>query len=1196
MSTRGEIPVDFASVQSTRASCTASLTKALDQLNAIPASTSEEVSLMNTEDVDWVLNSILNTESTFLQSMDDGQLFIPEEDEEDFQLEEDLAEESFNDFIYDINYRGKQLLCMKAVTNGLASFYSDLEAIQATLNSSPETNMVSDLNELTTLHSSLRDQWQTVNLPENHPIKQELHSCKHSLWVVGSEVYTSIHKSNIQRLQRLKEATLYPELPPLPPLADILDCHLEVVAEPNTEHSHQQQKSQVYSASLTSFPAYKWNCALCRPERHPLHICPKWLNYTIEQRVSYVSSKKLCANCLAVGHLTAACRSKYRCRSCGQAHHTTIHQDVPDPAHSSSILTQPQQLPDALLMAAEVPSKEPEEQHLKNRASITPDAGLSSTSIRTTQILKLPIHLTSTTTLSLHNKQNIQCRPAALQPATESNLSQQLVPVEEDVLLLDLQPADTTFYPAPNIPPASEPGVQDTTPGWTVTGTAKPQGIPQQGFPTQHLQSNFSTNISHNLASDSRLASTLHSDARLADLTEELELQSCSVQTHLNHSHSNPVTVSLSNCRHQTTLPENSDCQPPGEDSSQAVFPKMALSQQLCEKGQNNQSIRRDGLQCLSLNNLPPSMLIDADSIVPELHEFSHSLQNCATVVHPRATSKEQSPTPFLATSKPSSWTSMPTAEYSTVCANTELVHHKELPLPSEDPGPIFQQPPQKELPNSLHSATSKQPPQKELLKPSIPAHSTQPPQKELLELPLELPTSVLELPIPVLELPNPVDISTTLSTTATNLASPLLTNYHISSYTDWCWKFCSTLSYKGAPPSAATNCLPLIISNPQNPAASSMPNPTGAEKKTAETWLLQQARIQLYSFKKAYIRKKRFFSKSSRLMPWHPNLDSSQTLTAGRLPTNLNVHSLQQHQLLADATSYSVYDWLKHFSLTLCHSDFILFCTTDAKFILLSARRLSRLVFSNSQWRTQPHPLNQLMEEISALPGNIIFPFLYIRMDPANPSISRKGKLQLQPTAASDTALQGITPRSNLRQLHQSPSTENGHYFIQLNLTKFSIRWLHIPAETLQFRSPWKHSINSSTTHFRQILDPVLLNLEDSTSNSTSLIHQTNSLDPTIFKQNTLPNSSQTKPLHLWLNHSQPFNVGDQPTEFNLLHSLLAQARDLFIQYLSQYLHLTLCHWFLDHLWTIPNQTLLSNRCHIGFPRENVQARMTFS
>ena len=54
---------------------------------------------------------------------------------------------------------------------------------------------------------------------------------------------------------------------------------------------------------------YRWDCVFCKPEKHPLFLCPKWLGFSVSQRLSQVQSRKLCNNCLSVGHSTEACRS-----------------------------------------------------------------------------------------------------------------------------------------------------------------------------------------------------------------------------------------------------------------------------------------------------------------------------------------------------------------------------------------------------------------------------------------------------------------------------------------------------------------------------------------------------------------------------------------------------------------------------------------------------------------------------------------------------------------------------------------------------------------------------------------------------------------------------------------------------------------------------------------------------------------------
>ena len=229
------------------------------------------------------------------------------------------------------------------------------------------------------------------------------------------------------------------------------------------------QKSHVYSVSspTPSPTSYKWDCVLCQPEKHPLHICPKWLGFSVDQRLTQVKDRKLCANCLAVGHATAVCKSSYRCRDCGQAHHTTIHKSSPPSVQVSSLQSQSQQLPDALLMTAEVLLKGPGGHQLKARAFLDPGAGLSLISSRVAQLLELPLessrtsfttvqgtkcqgskYLTTVNISPLHNQKNFQCRPAVVQTVTEKMPNKLLAPVHDFPHLLGLQLADTTF----NIP------------------------------------------------------------------------------------------------------------------------------------------------------------------------------------------------------------------------------------------------------------------------------------------------------------------------------------------------------------------------------------------------------------------------------------------------------------------------------------------------------------------------------------------------------------------------------------------------------------------------------------------------------------------------------------------------------------------------------------------------------------------------
>ena len=464
---------------------------------------------------------------------------------------------------------------MKSVLHGLANFQQDLEAIQDTLASKPDSNLVSDLQDLKSLFSSLRGQWQSANLPNNHPIKQELDACRKELATVGTEIAAAIDRSdthstassssstsapsphyivskndlptievpkfsgdlldwssfwvafkstiedrselsNNQKLHYLRQAISDPELqlllhspaetpnfytevveelkerfdktreihkllsrtladlsspkytradlrklvdlvkrnisslkatkqydldsflssilfsvlpsrlqtswaqhtkkekgvPPISKLLLFLREHAETLpaAGPTTpsqgadnttnrrtgakkpERRETPQRSRGAHATSPA-TSYKWDCALCKPDKHPLHLCPKWATLSIPQRLGHIQSKSLCSNCLAGGHITSACKSTYRCRDCGQPHHTTIHQPLTgNPVNSSTIKSS--QLPDALMTTAQVLLTGPRGQEVKARALIDSGAGLSIVSSRVVKILDLPLEST----------------------------------------------------------------------------------------------------------------------------------------------------------------------------------------------------------------------------------------------------------------------------------------------------------------------------------------------------------------------------------------------------------------------------------------------------------------------------------------------------------------------------------------------------------------------------------------------------------------------------------------------------------------------------------------------------------------------------------------------------------------------------------------------------------------------------------
>lgn len=82
------------------------------------------------------------------------------------------------------------------------------------------------------------------------------------------------------------------------------------------------------------------NCLVCNNTSHSLMICETFLNMSLSNRSAFVNAKKLCKNCLAVGHMIRDCKSKKRCFKCNKEHHTLLHRDdferngSTEPSHS----------------------------------------------------------------------------------------------------------------------------------------------------------------------------------------------------------------------------------------------------------------------------------------------------------------------------------------------------------------------------------------------------------------------------------------------------------------------------------------------------------------------------------------------------------------------------------------------------------------------------------------------------------------------------------------------------------------------------------------------------------------------------------------------------------------------------------------------------------------------------------------------
>ena len=75
-------------------------------------------------------------------------------------------------------------------------------------------------------------------------------------------------------------------------------------------------------------PEPRWLCMACGQGQHGLSRCDRYHRMTVDERWEVVKKAGLCFQCLGP-HLVRQCRSR-SCHSCGQSHHSSLHQPARD--------------------------------------------------------------------------------------------------------------------------------------------------------------------------------------------------------------------------------------------------------------------------------------------------------------------------------------------------------------------------------------------------------------------------------------------------------------------------------------------------------------------------------------------------------------------------------------------------------------------------------------------------------------------------------------------------------------------------------------------------------------------------------------------------------------------------------------------------------------------------------------------------
>ena len=73
------------------------------------------------------------------------------------------------------------------------------------------------------------------------------------------------------------------------------------------------------------------HCSICGDSHHVLQ-CRKFRQLSVNERVSFTISNRLCFRCLNSGHTAKQCRTTYLCEvsGCGKPHSKFLHMQIPE--------------------------------------------------------------------------------------------------------------------------------------------------------------------------------------------------------------------------------------------------------------------------------------------------------------------------------------------------------------------------------------------------------------------------------------------------------------------------------------------------------------------------------------------------------------------------------------------------------------------------------------------------------------------------------------------------------------------------------------------------------------------------------------------------------------------------------------------------------------------------------------------------
>ena len=131
----------------------------------------------------------------------------------------------------------------------------------------------------------------TLYLPKNLQVEWEVHS-KESRQVPPLEDFLTFVAFRADFLSATPSAP--------PP---------EVKKEKKMEEKPYKHRASV-NVSAPAPSAFRYDCPICKPEKHSLYFCPKFAEMAVVARRDYAKVNKLCFNCLIPRHRNTECRKQ----------------------------------------------------------------------------------------------------------------------------------------------------------------------------------------------------------------------------------------------------------------------------------------------------------------------------------------------------------------------------------------------------------------------------------------------------------------------------------------------------------------------------------------------------------------------------------------------------------------------------------------------------------------------------------------------------------------------------------------------------------------------------------------------------------------------------------------------------------------------------------------------------------------------